>query len=482
MSSQLYKKYDQDGGLPAPASVDAEQAFLGAILLDPDLLDTPTAERLTPDRFFIVRNGWVWDAITRLRNRNDAVDYITVCEELRAQGRLDEVGGPAYITFLINETPATLYGEAYGELVNRAAWRRDALNGASEIARLAHAPDNNVFEVMQRIDDLTESLRGDLPRAEQVLRGKQALEHYAALMQTREDATAPASVALPWSGFSRYLAAVPSGKVVVVSGFSGEGKTIMMEGIADWIAAMDQKVFYITTELSRDDLLDRMAARHTGAAYGDLIDPKGGSGQTLAVLRDKVGRWIQFMDWWEIGADVNARAVLGRMQQERRRGVRYFFIDYIWEIPVDTSRTKGDQKAAYDNFIRALHTFAKDTGSTVYIASQLSDTDHGPRTYGTRVLQHKCALHIRLETIKAEESRVYLLDTRLVPSKAGEPSPIVLAHIDKNTYGPRGTVPLFKDGARFRFMDEHEVKYSVAYCDERLEQAEVEVRNEPLPF
>ncbi|MFN2110028.1 MAG: DnaB-like helicase N-terminal domain-containing protein, partial [Anaerolineae bacterium] len=63
---------------------------------------------------------------------------LTVIEELRTQGRLEDVGGPAYITYLINHTPATIYTETYGRVVERAALRRRMLKAASKIAQFAH--------------------------------------------------------------------------------------------------------------------------------------------------------------------------------------------------------------------------------------------------------------------------------------------------------------------------------------------------------
>lgn len=68
----------------APHSVEAEEAVLGSVLLNSDSL-FEVASFLQPDDFFIVRNSWVWEAILRLQERNEQIDYVTVVEELRQQ-------------------------------------------------------------------------------------------------------------------------------------------------------------------------------------------------------------------------------------------------------------------------------------------------------------------------------------------------------------------------------------------------------------
>jgi replicative DNA helicase len=109
------------------------------------------ASFLQADDFF-VGNGWVWEAMLRIQQRNEEIDYVTIVEELRHQDRLEEIGGAAYITYLINHTPSSIYAEAYGRIVERAAIRRRMLSAASEIAQLAHQEDADVNEVIDRAE------------------------------------------------------------------------------------------------------------------------------------------------------------------------------------------------------------------------------------------------------------------------------------------------------------------------------------------
>ncbi|HVO44395.1 MAG TPA: DnaB-like helicase N-terminal domain-containing protein, partial [Aggregatilineales bacterium] len=85
-----------DGNKPinmSPHSVEAEEAVLGSILINSESL-FEVASFLQADDFFLIQHKWVWEAILAISDRNQAIDYITVVQELRDRGRLEEIGGP----------------------------------------------------------------------------------------------------------------------------------------------------------------------------------------------------------------------------------------------------------------------------------------------------------------------------------------------------------------------------------------------------
>ncbi|MBZ0277664.1 MAG: replicative DNA helicase [Anaerolineae bacterium] len=119
-----------------PYIPEAEEAVIGAVLINP-LAYYAVASFLQADDFFLIRHQYIWAAFDRLVGRNEAIEYITVQTALRETGHLEEIGGPAYLTHLINSTPTSVHAEAYGRLVERAAVRRRLLVAADEIKALA---------------------------------------------------------------------------------------------------------------------------------------------------------------------------------------------------------------------------------------------------------------------------------------------------------------------------------------------------------
>ena len=120
----------------APYSQEAEEAVLGAVMVNPDAF-LGVASFLTADDFYILRHGYIWEALMRISERNEQIDFVTLQDELRALNRLNDMGGPAYLLHLVNSTPTSIHAEVYGHLVERAATRRRLLIAADEIKALA---------------------------------------------------------------------------------------------------------------------------------------------------------------------------------------------------------------------------------------------------------------------------------------------------------------------------------------------------------
>lgn len=131
----------------APHSVDAEEAVIGAVLLNPDIYQS-LAKRLSSKSFFMLKNSYIWEAFERLSARGDLIDYLTLKEELEDFGKIEEIGGSAYITQLINHTPTHLHANAYADIVERAETRRKLLASASEIAQLAVSANHEIDDVV----------------------------------------------------------------------------------------------------------------------------------------------------------------------------------------------------------------------------------------------------------------------------------------------------------------------------------------------
>ena len=114
-----------------PHSVEAEEAVLGSVLIDPEAMHRVNSF-LKGDDFYIVKHQWVWEACAGLLERRDPIDFVTVTKELAARNQLDELGGPAYISHLINVVPTAIHAEGYGRIVERTARRRKLLAAASD--------------------------------------------------------------------------------------------------------------------------------------------------------------------------------------------------------------------------------------------------------------------------------------------------------------------------------------------------------------
>ncbi len=145
-----------------PYSVEAEEAVIGAVLIDPDAYHS-VAQVIQPGDFYIHRHRFIWEAITRLQERQIPLDFLTITDELDQAGKLNEIGGTAYLTGLINQVPTSLHAGAYAQIIKDMATRRHILEAASRIAKLAHSKGTDMEEVIQETERTISSIRQGRP-------------------------------------------------------------------------------------------------------------------------------------------------------------------------------------------------------------------------------------------------------------------------------------------------------------------------------
>ncbi len=254
----------------APHSVEAEEAVLGGILIDP-AARWDVYGFLEARHFFIVKHDMIYRAIRRLSDRGDAIDYLTVVEELRAQNELDEVGGPAYITYLVNHTPAAMYVETYGQLVRRLAIRRELLTVARETAADAHAEDADVFDILERVQARVLALAESDYQDHMTHVGALASADMDRVAARREGADAP-GLATGFTDLDGILGGMKPEDLLILAGRPGMGKSSMLLTIALNLARQGKRVGLWSLEMSGKQIVRRLNAMISGVSLTDITD------------------------------------------------------------------------------------------------------------------------------------------------------------------------------------------------------------------
>ena len=115
-----------------PHNLDAEKSVLGAILIHNEAFNH-AAELIDSRDFYRDAHRRIFDKMVALSERNDAIDLVTLKEELQRAGELEEVGGPAYITSLADGVPRSANVEHYARIVKEKATLRNVIHAANRI-------------------------------------------------------------------------------------------------------------------------------------------------------------------------------------------------------------------------------------------------------------------------------------------------------------------------------------------------------------
>jgi replicative DNA helicase len=247
-----------------PQSREAEEAVIGAVLINPEAY-YDVAQFLKEEDFYIHRHRWIWQAFTHLHEQRIPIDFLTVSEELDQMGHLAEVGGPAYLTSLINNVPTSLHAEAYGHIVEETAIRRRMLSAANDIAKLAYQEDIGIDAVM---DDAEKAIFGvserlmtrDLQSIQQVLS-----EYYDRIDQLASRGEDTYGVPTGFIDLDRLLGGMQPSDLLIIAGRPGMGKTAFMLSAAKNAAQIHKKhVAIFSLEMSSEQLVQRLIAQETG--------------------------------------------------------------------------------------------------------------------------------------------------------------------------------------------------------------------------
>src|ERR1044071_4107277 len=140
-------------GKSIPSNLEAERAVLGSLMIDPDAI-IKVASFLRPEDFFRERHAWLYDAMLTLNERREPLDFVTISDELERREQLEEIGGPAFLTDLISNTPTALFIDHYARIVERTAILRRLIGAAGKIAELAYDESQDVDDVVDHAEQL----------------------------------------------------------------------------------------------------------------------------------------------------------------------------------------------------------------------------------------------------------------------------------------------------------------------------------------
>ncbi len=353
-----------------PHSRESEEAVIGAVLINPEAY-YDVAQFLQQDDFYIHRNQWIWQAFIALHDRNEAIDFVTVTEELDQMGHLADIGGAAYITKLINNVPSSLHAEAYGRRVEETSIRRRMLTAANKIAKLAYEENLSLETVMddseKAVFNVSERrLTRDLQPIRTVL--SDYFDRIEELSQ-RDDAL----VGVPTGFFDidKMLGGLQPSDLLIIAGRPGMGKTgFLLSALKNAALIHKKHVAVFSLEMSNEQLVQRLIAQETGIDSTRLRSGKLSPDewllftQAIEVLTDT----HIFLDDTPALTPLQLRTKCRRLHLEYKLDL--IMIDYVQLMGGDIRSNNRVQEVS--DITRNMKILARELNVPVLAAAQLS--------------------------------------------------------------------------------------------------------------
>ena len=428
----------------APYNIEVEQAIIGSLLLDGSAIGRTVEIELEPDHFYIVKNGWIYDAAVALYRQGEPVDFMTITTELERRGQMEEIGGAAYLSKMIEVVPTALHVEAYARIVQNTARRRMIIAAAGEMAALAIDEQTPVQDVIEQAEasiySVAQSGRGK--KLEHIRRGLSSLYERVTEMQQGIKPGIPTKL----TDLDKLLGGLFRSDLLLVASRPGMGKTTFLLDLAMNVAWGGKKVGIFSLEMSEAQLLERMVAAQARISSHSL---------RLGQLADD--EWPKFADaagkLSELGIYVDDTPGLSPLmlkskarQRAMTDGLDLIIVDYIQLMTTSVRKENRHQELGY--IAKALKGLAKELNVPVVAASQLN------RGLESRADKRPTLGDLRDSGSLEEDADVVIFIYRdEVYNPETELTNIAELIVSKHRHGPTGTVSLFFNKAHGLFQD-----------------------------
>ena len=434
-----------------PHNIEAEEAVLGSILIDPDCVI-----RLTPiirvEDFYRERNQLCFAAALALFQRGQAVDQLTLAGELARTEKLDAVGGMAYLSHLVSITPTSVHSEEYAEIVSRTSTMRRLINAAAKISALGYNDTEDVETTLREAEDVLHAVRGASRRAD-FRSFRDIFDQYL------QDQAAPADMLLGsdlpiMSGFAdldETLGGIQRSDMLILGARPSVGKSTLALNLAVHAAKAGQVVAIFSLEMTGDQLAMRAVSAEAGIDSHRLRLNLITEAEEQRVMHTigELSELPVFIDDTPHQTMLDIRGKARRLALER--GIDLVVVDYLQLIQGQQQRLQVHRAQEITEISRSLKVMAGELDAAVIACSQLNRLVENRPSHRPQLSDLRDSGSIEQDAdvvMFIHREDLYKSETEWSQEHPGQPYPKGIAEIivAKHRKGPTGSIMLeFRD-------------------------------------
>ena len=355
-----------------PQNIEAEQAVLGAMLIEKEAIARVT-ELLKGGDFYREAHRLIFEAMLDLYNRNEAVDMITVIELLKREKKKKKVGGIAYVTSLANSVPTAANVHYHAKIVEEKALLRQLIQTSTKIAALGYEGSEEVSQIVDQAEKMilevsNRRIGGDFTPIKSIV-----LDAFGKIEQLYESRGGITGLATGFKDLDRLTSGLQKSDLILVAARPSMGKTAFTLNIASNVAIREKKaVAFFSLEMSKEQLVQRMLCAEASIdsqklRIGELEDDDW---TKLINAADRLSGAPIFID------DTAGISVLEMRSKARRLKVEHdlslIIIDYLQLMQGSGGKGGENRQQEISEISRSLKGLARELGVPVVALSQLS--------------------------------------------------------------------------------------------------------------
>ncbi len=359
--------------ITAPNDTAIEASLLGGVLLSPDLL-AEVDDQLAAEDFFDPRHVRIYQAIVDLNSANQAIDVLTVADQLKKQKALDLIGGKDYLQQLVGEIPTISNIKGYAQIVSGKSRRRGLIQVGGEVSQMGHDETQEIGEILETAEKKLFAISDrQAPTRAQDLESL-LIKKFKRLEQMAEDKDSLRGLPTGFIDLDKKLGGLQPSDLFILAARPAMGKTSLALNVAYNVATESKKtVLFFSIEMSQEQLVDRLLSIGSGidawrirngqldaSDFANLNQTMGELSEAKLFIDDSVGLNISHL-----------RTKIRRLHH--RQPLDLVVVDYLQLMTADRRGTNEVNRVQEISEIsRGLKLIAREINIPVMVLSQLN--------------------------------------------------------------------------------------------------------------
>ncbi len=426
-----------------PFDLQAERATLGAILLERDAIIT-IAPWLPSEYFYLEKHALIYEAMLACYNRREPPDLATVAAELRRQERLELVGGLGYLSDLAAEVPTAVHIEYYARVVERTAVLRRLIEAGGKIAALGYDETADLDVTLDRAEAELFNVSQRRSTQDFVAIGQVVNQLFTQIESLQERRGEVAGVATGYPDLDGLTGGLQPSDLIILAARPSVGKTSLALSLAYNVAFLSNATVGIfSLEMSRDQLVQRVLAMHTGIDMQRLRTGNLRSDE-LNLAFEGMGVLSELPIYIEDSPGLSITEVRSKARRLAAEvGVDLLMIDYLQLM---SGRRSDNRVQEVTEISRGLKSLARELNVPVIALSQLSRAVEGRQSHVPMLSDLR-----ESGSIEQDADIVMFIYREELYDKDTDKKGIAEIHIAKHRNGPLGVIPLRFEPRTTRF-------------------------------
>ena len=429
-----------------PQNVESEQALLGSILLNPEVI-LDVLDIVKPDAFYADKHKTIFDAMLKLHEKSEPIDLLTISSKLKESVDLDRIGGMSYLTEIVNSVPSASNAEHYAGIVSKKHTMRKLIEAAEHIARIGYDEETELAELLDKAEKkiyevTTQNISGKYYEMKDVL--GDAMER---LDRIHKSKGVLRGVPTGFKDLDTKLSGLQNSDLIILAARPSIGKTSLALDIARNAAIRHGiPTVIFSLEMSAHQLVDRMLSAESKVSAWELrtgnLKLEEEFGRISAAL-DPLSKAPLFIDDQAGNNILKIRSIVRRLKHEKKLGL--IIIDYLQLMTPIHTRGGDNMVQQITEISHSLKQLAKEFDIPVLALSQLS------RAVEQRGGKPRLS-DLRDSGSIEQDADVVLFIHRDANEEGGGKKQEAEILIEKHRNGPTGVVRLFFDKDKSSFL------------------------------